>query len=91
MGLTVSCFHFLAAFTVLLAYELLLEVASARGALGREGEHTLYLYFSSTLPDFSAIRKYDVFGLASMYGEFMRLCMTIFDGKVCPLQLDRYP
>uniref|UniRef100_A0AAV1T0I2 Calcineurin-like phosphoesterase domain-containing protein n=1 Tax=Peronospora matthiolae TaxID=2874970 RepID=A0AAV1T0I2_9STRA len=79
MGLVVSCFHFVAAFTVLLAYELLLEVASARGALGREGEHTLYLYFSSTLPDFSAIRKYDVFRLASLYGEFMRLCMTIYD------------
>ncbi|KAL7692206.1 putative calcineurin-like phosphoesterase domain, ApaH type [Plasmopara halstedii] len=79
MGLTVSCFHYVAAFTILLIYECLLEIASARGALGREGEHTLYLFFSSTLPDFSAIRKYDLFGLASLYGEFMQLCMTIFD------------
>ncbi|CAI5703424.1 unnamed protein product [Peronospora effusa] len=79
MGLAVFCFHNVAAFTILLVYEFLLEVASVRGALGREGEHTLYLFFSSTLPDFSAIRKYDIFGLASLYGDFMRLCMTIFD------------
>ncbi|KAL4087625.1 hypothetical protein PRIC1_013514 [Phytophthora ramorum] len=79
MGLAVSCFHFVAAFTILLVYECLLEVASVRGSLGSEGEHSLYLFFSSTLPDFSSIRKYDIFGLASLYGDFMQLCMTIFD------------
>ncbi|KAE8892553.1 hypothetical protein PF006_g5056 [Phytophthora fragariae] len=79
MGLAVSFTHCIAAFTILLIYECLLEVASVRGSLGREGEHTLYLFFSSTLPDFSAIRQYDIFGLASLYGDFMRLCMTIFD------------
>ncbi|KAE9129507.1 hypothetical protein PF010_g4146, partial [Phytophthora fragariae] len=56
MGLAVSFTHCIAAFTILLIYECLLEVASVRGSLGREGEHTLYLFFSSTLPDFSAIR-----------------------------------
>ncbi|KAG3116671.1 hypothetical protein PI124_g5888 [Phytophthora idaei] len=79
LGLAVAFFHYVAAFTILLVYECLLEVASVRGALGREGEHTLYLFFSSTLPDFSAIRKYDIFGLSSLYGDFMQICMTIFD------------
>ncbi|KAE8911680.1 hypothetical protein PF003_g4846 [Phytophthora fragariae] len=79
MGMAVSFTHCIAAFTILLVYECLLEVASVRGSLGREGEHTLYLFFSSTLPDFSAIRQYDIFGLASLYGDFMRLCMAIFD------------
>ncbi|KAI9914831.1 hypothetical protein PsorP6_007924 [Peronosclerospora sorghi] len=79
LGLAVSCSHCVAAFSILLVYEWLLEVASVRGALGREGDHTLYLFFTSTLPDFSAIRQYDLLGLASFYGDFMRLCMTIFD------------
>ncbi|RLN02450.1 hypothetical protein BBJ28_00006242 [Nothophytophthora sp. Chile5] len=85
MGTTVSCCHCVAAFTILLIYECILEVASVRGALGHEGDHSLYLYFSSTLPDFSAVRQYDVLGLASLYGDFMQLCMTIFDGKQAEL------
>ncbi|KAG7401456.1 hypothetical protein PHYBOEH_001001 [Phytophthora boehmeriae] len=66
-------------FTILLIYECILEVSTVRGALGREGEHTLYLFFSSTLPDFSAVRQYDILGLTSLYGDFMKLCMTIYD------------
>ncbi|KAF4320929.1 hypothetical protein BBO99_00000706 [Phytophthora kernoviae] len=79
LGMLVGTIAFADSFTILLIYECLLEVSTVRGSLGLEGEHTLYLFFSSTLPDFSAIRQYDILGLASLYGDFMKLCMTFYD------------
>uniref|UniRef100_K3WH55 Uncharacterized protein n=1 Tax=Globisporangium ultimum (strain ATCC 200006 / CBS 805.95 / DAOM BR144) TaxID=431595 RepID=K3WH55_GLOUD len=78
-GILISCLHCLAAFTILLVFECILEIATVRGTLGREGSHSLYDYFSSTLPDFSRLAPYDVFHIAHLFAEFMKLCMTIFD------------
>lgn len=81
-GVLVSCLHALAAFTILLVFECILEIATVRGTLGREGAHSLYNYFSSTLPDFSQLARFDVFNLAHLFAEFMKVCMTIFDGAL---------
>lgn len=81
-GVLVSCLHALAAFTILLVFECILEIATVRGTLGREGAHSLYGYFSSTLPDFSRLARFDVFNLAGLFAEFMKVCMTIFDGTL---------
>lgn len=79
-GVVISALHCLAAFTMLVVFECILEMASVRGTLGRDGAHSLYDYFSSTLPDFSGLSRFDVFSLAHVFGEFMKICMTIFDG-----------
>lgn len=79
-GVAISSLHCLAAFTMLVVFECILEVASVRGTLGREGTHSLYDYFSSTLPDFSPLARFDVFHLTHGFAEFLKLCMTVFDG-----------
>lgn len=79
-GVVVSALHCLAAFTMLVVFECILEMATVRGTLGREGVHSLYDYFSSTLPDFSRLAYLDVFNVARFFGEFLKVCMTIFDG-----------
>lgn len=90
VGVVVSAIHFVVAFTILVVFECAFEVAATRGALGSEGPNSLYQYFSSTLPDFSPLEKYDVLRLGRLYGAFMRLCMTIFDGGCdCSLVVGR--
>lgn len=91
-GVLISCLHCLAAFTILLVFECILEIATVRGTLGREGSNSLYNYFSSTLPDFSRLAPFDVFNLAHLFAEFMKLCMTIFDGTcLYPTAIDCAP
>lgn len=80
MGFSISCLHFLAAFTILLVFESILDVATTRGTLGREGANSFYNFFTDSVPDFSGLRNYDVLNLSYLYTDFMRICMTIFDG-----------
>jgi hypothetical protein len=80
VGVGMTACHVLVAFAILVVYECILEVSTTRGALGSEGPSSLYRYFSSTLPDFSPLRRYDVLHLGELYAALLRLCMTIFDG-----------
>lgn len=80
VGVLMSACHVLAAFTVLLVFECVLELATARGALAQDGPDSLFRYWSSSLPDFSPLRDYDLLGLAELYAELLRVAMTIFDG-----------
>ncbi|DAZ93441.1 TPA: hypothetical protein N0F65_003138 [Lagenidium giganteum] len=78
-GIVVSLVHCIAAFTILLVFECMFEIATVRGLLGREGSHSLYHSFTSALPDFSVLAAYDVLNLHQLYAVFLKYCMTIFD------------
>ncbi|TMW64187.1 hypothetical protein Poli38472_012809 [Pythium oligandrum] len=78
-GLLVSFSHCLAAFSILLIFECIFEVAIERGSLGHEGDNSLYRYFTASLPDFSDVQVYDVLNVTQLFAEFMKFCMTIFD------------
>jgi hypothetical protein len=79
-GLVVAYCHCVAASSILLVFESIFEIAIARGSLGHDGDHSLYNYFSASVPAFSVMDGVDVLGVGHLFGRFMKLCMTIFDG-----------
>jgi hypothetical protein len=82
LGLTVSAIHCIAAFSVLILLECLTDAAIDRGAVGREGEYSLYTYFLSHLPDLSHLVEYDIFNITKLYAIWMKHSMTVFDGML---------
>ena len=80
VGLTVSAIHCIAAFSVLILLECLTDVAIDRGAVGRDGENSLYTYFLSHIPDLSHLAEYDIFNITKLYAMWMKHSMTVFDG-----------
>ncbi|GLD93761.1 hypothetical protein PINS_up002366 [Pythium insidiosum] len=76
-AIVVSLSHCIAAFSILVLFECIIDIATERGSLGRQGNHSLYEFFSASLP--SPVTSVDASSTMQLFANFMKLCMTIFD------------
>ncbi|KAJ0403995.1 hypothetical protein P43SY_001389 [Pythium insidiosum] len=79
-ALIVSAAHCIAACSILVLFECIIDIATERGSLGREGNHSLYEFFSASLPSSVTMSSgSDPSSAMRLFADFMKLCMTIFD------------